>query len=210
MEGDFRSEAPLPSSVDAGCSVQLNRSNSSASALTAENREDLHRPANVNPGDHTTWTEEKHCLYLENLEASFVKQLHQSMRLLSQCSDRNKRHGNISRVRPTNVHNASEKLTVVRSGCGEKINCKRGYPPSRVSADSPEVCTLPSTENHGKVVESRVLKTCSQKISASIQYRGDLYNSTREGSGQNFVDEDSHSKFVTETRVKRLKTSLVD
>ncbi|KAL9141497.1 hypothetical protein ABFS82_14G108500 [Erythranthe guttata] len=204
MEGDFRSEAPP--SVDVGCSVELNRSKSGASALTAENREDLHRPAN---GDQT-WTEEKHCLYLENLEASFVKQLHQSMRLRSQRSDRNKRDGNISQVRPTNVHNASEKLSVVRSGCGEKINCKRGYPPSRVSADSPEVCTLPSTENHGKVVESCVLKTCSQKISASSQYGGDLYNSTREGTGQNFVDEDSQSKFVTETQVKRLKRALVD
>ncbi|KAL7125288.1 hypothetical protein ABFS83_14G107900 [Erythranthe nasuta] len=200
MEGDFRSEAPPPPSVDVGCSVELNLSKSGASALTAENREDLHRPAN---GDHTIWTEEMHCLYLENLEASFVKQLHQSMRLLSQRSDRNKREGNISQVRPTNVHNASEKLTVVRSGCGEKINCKRGYPPSRISSDSRGVCTIPSAENQGKVVESRVLKTCSQKVSASSQCRGDLYNSTREGTGQNFVDEDSHSKFVTETRVKR-------
>lgn len=57
-----------------------------------------------------TWTEEKHSLYLEHLEASFVKRMHQSMRLFAQCSEQNKRGENISQVRPTSVRNASEKV----------------------------------------------------------------------------------------------------
>ncbi|KAI3448109.1 hypothetical protein Pfo_004774 [Paulownia fortunei] len=181
--------------------------------------------------DCTTWTDEKHGLYLEHLEVSFVKQLHQSMGLLAQCSEQNKRDKNISQLRPINVHIASEQY-----GCWEKINFKRGDPLSHVSPDShnplkspwvyrlkrtgmhcpppsadmPDFLTLCGTQNPRKVITSHGLETCPQQISASSQYHGDFNDLMREGTGQNFVDEDNQNKSNTKSRVKRLKTALAD
>lgn len=59
---------------------------------------------------NTKWTDEKHSLYLEHLEVSFVKQLHQSIGLLPQCSNKNKRDNNSAVMPPVNVDDASEKV----------------------------------------------------------------------------------------------------
>lgn len=56
------------------------------------------------------WTDEKHSLYLEHLEVSFVKQLHQSVGFLAKCSDQNKGDKNITQTCPINVHNTSEQV----------------------------------------------------------------------------------------------------
>lgn len=44
------------------------------------------------------WTDEKHSIYLEHLEVSFVKQLHQSISLLEKCSDQDEGERSISRI----------------------------------------------------------------------------------------------------------------
>lgn len=87
-------------------------------------------------------------------------------------------------------------------GCWEKINYNRDDPLSHVSADSlcpskspwvyrfkrigmhcpaasaqlPILLTLCDTKNHGKVITSHGLDTCSQQFSASSRYHGDSYD----------------------------------
>ncbi|KAK6120971.1 hypothetical protein DH2020_045281 [Rehmannia glutinosa] len=150
MEGHCRPEThPPPSSAEIGFAKELSRWNSDASTLTAENCENvMHRSGNVKPNDRTTWTDEKHSLYLEHLEVSFVKQLHQSMGLLAQCSDLNKREDkNVCQLRPRVYH---------------------------LSSDMPGYSTPCGTENYWKVITSHGLETCSQQFSASSRYHGDL------------------------------------
>ncbi|KAL8540358.1 hypothetical protein ACS0TY_001822 [Phlomoides rotata] len=226
MEGNRQSASPPPP-ADISSEDELNRSNSDASTLTVENCKDiLHRSANVKPEMNTKWTDEKHSLYLEHLEVSFVKQLQQSIGLLPQYSNYNKRVNGSAVMRRINVDNASEKFTTVPHGCQEEINCNRVDPLSHVSPDSlksqwvrskrirmhtpagsaymPGRLMLCDTENHGKVVTSCGLDTCSQQCSDSSRYHGDSHSITKEGTGQNFVDEGPY----TEPRVKRLKTAL--
>lgn len=59
---------------------------------------------------NTKWTDEKHSLYLEHLEASFVKQLHQAIGFLPQCSNQNKRINDSAATLPITVYNTSEKV----------------------------------------------------------------------------------------------------
>ncbi|KAK4405215.1 putative fucosyltransferase-like protein [Sesamum angolense] len=231
MEGNFRSEAP-PRSADVGCAEELNRSSSDASALTAENCKDiLHPSSDARLDDSKTWTDEKHSLYLEYLEVSFVKHLHQSMGLLAPYSEQNKRDKDISQMRTIGVHNTLEQY-----GCQEKVNCKGRDPVSHasvdsraplnrpgayrfkrmgmhcpsVSADLPELFTVCGTEICRKGIISHGSETCSHHFSADSQFHGDSYGLMREGSDQNFVDEDNQYKSNPMSRAKRLKTALTD
>ncbi|XP_042050388.1 uncharacterized protein LOC121795823 isoform X2 [Salvia splendens] len=174
------------------------------------------------------WTDHKHSLFLQHLELSFVKQLHQSISLL----DQDEEEINTSLIDQINVHNTTSKHTFNANisfcyfdyicnsiddiymfqlagrlhGCS-KIKCNRGYPLSHVSVDSighskrptvsahtPEPWTLCKAENVGEVVKPNC----------------DLHDSQREGTGQNFVDEDNQSNSDTEYRVKRTKIMLAD
>ncbi|XP_022860723.1 uncharacterized protein LOC111381192 isoform X3 [Olea europaea var. sylvestris] len=62
--------------------------------------------------DCKAWTNEKHNLYLNHLEVSFVKQLNQSMGFLAQCSKQNKSENSVSQNRASSVHNASKQLSI--------------------------------------------------------------------------------------------------
>ncbi|KAG6436268.1 hypothetical protein SASPL_101154 [Salvia splendens] len=141
------------------------------------------------------WTDHKHSLFLQHLELSFVKQLHQSISLL----DQDEEEINTSLIDQINLAGRLH-------GCS-KIKCNRGYPLSHVSVDSighskrptvsahtPEPWTLCKAENVGEVVKPNC----------------DLHDSQREGTGQNFVDEDNQSNSDTEYRVKRTKIMLAD
>ncbi|KAG8364257.1 hypothetical protein BUALT_Bualt19G0109400 [Buddleja alternifolia] len=225
MEANLRPDCPPPPAVFGGAD-ELNQTNSDASFLTAQNCED-----NETMDECTTWTDEKHSSYLNNLEVSFVKQLHQSMGLLAPCSQLKPEDRNISLIRPINVQNASGQITVLRYGCWQKHNYERSKPLSRTRADShnprkspwmygakrmrklcpppssdmPEFPSLCNTENHGKGIETR-----RHKYFASEACNGDLYDLTKEGTGQNFVDEDNHNKSNTKPRLKKSKTALAD
>ncbi|KAK4424195.1 hypothetical protein Salat_1612900 [Sesamum alatum] len=238
MEGNCRSEA-TPRSADAGCAEEMNRSSSDASALTAENCKDiLHPSLDARLDDSTTWTDEKHSLYLEHLEVSFVKHLHQSMGLLAPYSEQNKRDKDISQLRTIDVCNTFEQFPVLQYGCQEKINCKGGDPRSQASADShaplkrpgayrfkrmgmlcppistdiPELLTVCGTEirRKGIISHSHGSETCSHHFSAGSRFHGDSYGLMREGTGQNFVDEDNQYKSNPKSGAKRLKTALTD
>lgn len=56
------------------------------------------------------WTDEKHSSYLEHLEVSFVKQLHQSIRLLAQCSNHDVGDKGIPQMHPVNARDASKQV----------------------------------------------------------------------------------------------------
>ncbi|KAI3445980.1 hypothetical protein Pfo_002645 [Paulownia fortunei] len=228
----------LPSAANIGCNQELTRSNSDASSLTAENCKDtFRRSANVTPDDRTRWTDEKHNLYLHHLEVSFVKQLHQSKCLLAQCSEQNQGGINMSQKRLINVENASEQFNVLRNGCWQKINCVGGEPlSSSTSADScaslksksrykfkrmgmhchppsaemPGFLKLCSTVESGKGTITHGLATCSLECSSNNPFPGDLFDLKREGTGQNFLDEDNQSTSNFESQAKRLKTALAD
>ncbi|KAL6546103.1 hypothetical protein OROGR_009977 [Orobanche gracilis] len=93
MEGNFRPEDPHPpplkSPANIGCNRELTQSNSDALYLAAENCKDiLRRSLNVSPDDGTAWTDEKHNLYLHQLEVSFIKKLHRSKSLLAHSSEK--------------------------------------------------------------------------------------------------------------------------
>lgn len=56
------------------------------------------------------WTDEKHSLFLEHLEFSFVKQLHQSISLLPRCLDQDEGDRSIRQVDQINACDTSEQV----------------------------------------------------------------------------------------------------
>ncbi|KAL0387021.1 UNVERIFIED_CONTAM: putative fucosyltransferase-like protein [Sesamum radiatum] len=153
------------------------------------------------------------------------------MGLLAPYSEQNKRDKDISQMRMIGVHNTFEQY-----GCQEKVNCKGRDPVSHasvdshaplnrlgayrfnrmgmhcpsVSADLPELLTVCGTEICRKGIISHGSETCSHHFSADSQFHGDSYGLMREGSDQNFVDEDNQYKSNPMSRAKRLKTALTD
>ncbi|KAL2460249.1 cold regulated protein 27 [Abeliophyllum distichum] len=255
MEGNYGLEnqpAPAGSEVTEFCANELTRSNSDLPTLIADKYADILRgSANATPldrglddenkGDSSSakgrkndflmdnckaWTNEKHSLYLNHLEVSFVKQLNQSM-------------GCISQKRPSSVHNASEQFSILWRDCWQKINYERGQPLLHTSTDSHDTlkspwiygsrqtrkqCPLPSADiqeslklqnadkhTTRKRVSSQGLATYSQQLLASNLYHGDSLEFLTEGTGQNFVDEGGQNNHPNiSSQAKRLKRALVD
>ncbi|GER42186.1 cold regulated gene 27 [Striga asiatica] len=235
VEEDFRPEAlrrPLPSEADVACDRELTRSRSGASSFTAEDCKAVVRSSeDVAPDDGTAWTDEKHNLYLHDLEVSFAEQLYHSKALLWQCSDQNLRDVNISQKRLADVKNASEQFKVLQNNCLRKTSYVKGGPlfgSSSADLSTPFTstrgynlknnCYLPSAEwaasrdvwsalKHLKGTISHRLGTCSQEYSSSDQYLGDSFDLQREGTGQNFPDEGT-SNF--EPQAKRSKNAVAE
>ncbi|KAG8368378.1 hypothetical protein BUALT_Bualt15G0039300 [Buddleja alternifolia] len=234
MEANRRLEAPPPR---IGCDGELARWNSDASALTAENCKDILRCSEkVTPVNCTTWTDEKHNLYLNDLEVSFVKQLRQSKGLFAQCSEQEQIDMNRSKKRLMKVHNATEQFTVLRNGCWQKFKYERNGPLSTTSADSRnplkspatypfrrkgshclqpspnmlESLKLLSTEKPEKVIISHGLATFAHKFSSNNPHQGDLFDLEREGTGQNFLDNENQNRSNVESPAKKPRTALED
>ncbi|KAL6514237.1 hypothetical protein OROHE_019224 [Orobanche hederae] len=151
MEGNFRPEdphpTPLKSPANIGCSRESTQSNSDALSLTAENCKDiLRRSLNLSSDDGTAWTNEKHNLYLHQLEVSFVKKLHQSKSLLAHSSVKIQSGTIMSPKRLANATNASEE-----NGCWQ-IYCLRGEGSGQNFLDEDDKSTS-NFESQAKVVE---------------------------------------------------------
>ncbi|CAK9140985.1 unnamed protein product [Ilex paraguariensis] len=218
------------------CGNDLSRSNSDASSLAAENSKDVfHKNVNANPGKCTAWTNEKHNLYLDQLEASFVGQLNRSMGLLA--SEQNKWDPNSSRRLPVNSNNSSEQFTVLQDGCWKKINFEKNQPLLNIAADSNVFrsprryhfryagnrCTVTSADHqqhstlHGGRVDLKGKRTFSHRLASNMERSPVNYlchhysvGSITEVSGQNFVDEDREEKSSSLSDGKRLKTAITD
>ncbi|KAL1557960.1 hypothetical protein AAHA92_08486 [Salvia divinorum] len=149
------------------------------------------------------WTDEKHRIFLEHLEVSFVKQLHQSISLLEQRSDQDEGERSITRIDDAYT---SKQLAVQPHGCCKKIKSNRGCPLSNVSVGHIESQRLYRNKRirmkrpaaSAFTPEPRGSDTCSHQNSASTKY----CDSEREGTGQNFDDEYHESNSDTAKRTK--------
>ncbi|KAF8405020.1 hypothetical protein HHK36_009916 [Tetracentron sinense] len=136
----------------------------------------------------TEWTDEKHSLYLNFMEASFVNQLYCSMDLLGWWSQENPPDANTSRPSNANTRISSGKFKVLREGCGQKINFERTQPPldiadeSQVLVENPWIrhfrsggkCqngTSPNLQEYGSIpsetIQLRVKKTLACGLATS-------------------------------------------
>ncbi|CAA2989071.1 Hypothetical predicted protein [Olea europaea subsp. europaea] len=248
MKENYGSENPPASAgseLTEFCGNELTRSNSDLPSFIAENYEDVLRGSEnatpldrgldeENKGDFCSdkgrknnylmdncraWTNEKHNLYLNHLEVSFVKQLNQSMGFRAQCSEQNKSEINVSQKKPSSVRYTSEQFSILWHGCSQKINYERGQPLLHTSTDSHgsrqkrKQCPLLSADIQGslklqnadkpllrKRVSSQGLETCSWQEEFLT-----------EGTGQNFVDEGCQNNQPNiSSRAKRLKRVLVE
>ncbi|KAK8485194.1 hypothetical protein V6N13_128765 [Hibiscus sabdariffa] len=120
MEHNLRRNFPAPASDPLACLSVLTQTNSDspASGVTIGSlRDPTH---NATPGETMVWTNEKHNLYLDFLEASFVKQLHYSTSLRG-CHPR----GEMWEPCPTPqlpAHSSSHQFSALQDGCYQKSN----------------------------------------------------------------------------------------
>lgn len=84
----------------------------------------------------TAWTDEKHDLYLDHLESSFVEQLHRSIGVLAWCSEHDSKSPYFSQKLHAKTRNTSQLLKMIEDDCSEKIDLKRSQPLLNRAADS--------------------------------------------------------------------------
>ncbi|XP_031116791.1 cold-regulated protein 28-like [Ipomoea triloba] len=199
MEESHRTAPPPGCGIPASspsCTDEFTGSTADASFLTAENfRDALHHTANAKLGDCTRWTNEKHNLYLDILEASFVKQLYQST-LLSRCSEQNKNNRNVVKELPAKMDRVFEQFPALQASCN-KNNIERDQPALYTATPSSHAQQLYEADLH-KCHKLHSEKKCLQekrKFPCGLAKRSELHTdlqnsvcSMTEGSGQNFVD----------------------
>ncbi|XP_062176554.1 cold-regulated protein 27 isoform X2 [Alnus glutinosa] len=230
MRENLRPNIPPPQAT-AGCGSELTRTNSDSSAITADtSKEPSRHCGNAKAGQLTEWTDQKHSLYLDSLEASFVTELQRSMRLRGLCSQDNVR-GTYSPEEPrTKTRKSSDEFMVLRDGCWQKINFERKDNLLDSTADSHVVLGSPwirhftssgkqRTERSLYVQEDGVLfhegthlkgnLTSASGSSRGLDHQG-FFGSSTEISDQNFVDEDQGEKSSCASKAKRLKASAAD
>ncbi|KAE8007980.1 hypothetical protein FH972_004533 [Carpinus fangiana] len=234
MRENLRKNIPSPSpqpQAMAGCGSELTRTSSDSSAITADTcKEPSRHCGNARMGQLTEWTDQKHSLYLDSLEASFVTNLQRSMCLRGLCSQDNVR-GTYSPEEPRiKTRNSSDEFMVLRDGRWQKINFERNDNLLDSTADSHVVLGSPwirhftssgkrRTERSLYVQEHGVLHhegthlkgnlTFASGSSRGLDHQGS-FGGTTEISDQNFVDEDQGEKSSCASMVKRLKTSAAD
>ncbi|KAI3702432.1 hypothetical protein L6452_28170 [Arctium lappa] len=165
----------------------------------------------------TTWTDEKHDLYLDHLESSFVEQLHRSIGILSWCSEHDSRGPYFSQKLHAKTRNTSQQLKMIQDDCSEKIDLKRSRPLLNRAVDSlvllksrPRCVGKQRFARAAKRQDSSAARNLctedkllfneagirSEQIAARHEKLvdcsgGDYGHNTREFSDQNFADEAS-------------------
>ncbi|KAK8562908.1 hypothetical protein V6N13_018541 [Hibiscus sabdariffa] len=95
------------------------------------------------PNQTTVWTNEKHNSYLDNLEASFVKQLHSSMSLHG-CHPRKEMWEPCATLQlPAKGHSYPRQFSVLQDGCSQKIKNQSNDPLCDSTADSCDIVGSP-------------------------------------------------------------------
>ncbi|KAK6253538.1 hypothetical protein QUC31_015258 [Theobroma cacao] len=227
---------PAPFSDSQACVSELTRTNSDSSgcAVTIENFRDP--TANARPGQSMVWTNEKHNLYLDFLEASFVKQLHCSISLHG-CHSKEEIWGSYPTQKlPAKGHNSSDQISILQDGCCQKIDYESNDPLLDSTADSNQILGSPWIEHFrsaGKSssstfpvpTETAVLNdgiylksnsNVSYKSARSSQHHLIFHSCnqsldccTSEVSDQNFADEDQGKKISCVSGAKRLKMTAM-
>ncbi|KAG8390012.1 hypothetical protein BUALT_Bualt01G0039000 [Buddleja alternifolia] len=105
-------------------------SRNSSGGMAARNSDDqevtstLH--AHATESKPTEWTDEKHSLYLNSMEATFVNQLYKSLDLIGRHSQKNGPSGSkSSKYNQTSTGAPSGQFKVLREGYWSKINFRR-------------------------------------------------------------------------------------
>ncbi|XVE66829.1 hypothetical protein DITRI_Ditri08aG0111000 [Diplodiscus trichospermus] len=153
------------------------------------------------------WTNEKHNLYLEFLEASFVKQLHCSMCSRGCHLQEEMWEPCPAPELPAKGYNSSHQFSVLQDGCCQTINCESNDPLLDSTADSSDILGSPCLHHFTHAGKSssapfpvpRETLVFNDKI--YLRSNTNWGGSTTEVSDQNFVDEDQREKMGA----KRLK-----
>ncbi|XP_048226974.1 cold-regulated protein 27 isoform X2 [Ricinus communis] len=215
-----------------GCRSETRTSSSSGESSAESAQQELQMTEPIS----TEWTDEKHRLYLKSMEASFVKQLYNSMDDLDLQLKKEMSDPNLSKQVHSNKSTPSGQFKILRGGCWEKINFQR--PASQVNiANEPSGVLISPWIRHfrsarkpqdivqerialqnqainssGKKVVSGCTATCFKRSYPRRFYscRNGPVDSNTEVSDQNFVDENIRSGKKTSAcsseRMKKPKT----
>ncbi|PON82062.1 cold regulated protein [Trema orientale] len=208
-----------------GCELTLTDSDSSAITLNSSKDAWLHCH-NAIQGKVTEWTDEKHRMYLDSLEASFVDEFYNSMHLGGWGMKKN----------PWKSY-SSDQFVVLGDGCWKKIDYEKKEPlldstaESRSVMESSWIChftsskcrSVASPDPQGHVADRRNRIHSGGKLtclhgsvrglepnSLCQKRRQDLVDGTAEVSDQNFMEDYSGVKSRCKSMVKRLRTSESD
>ncbi|KAK8626862.1 hypothetical protein V6N13_134492 [Hibiscus sabdariffa] len=191
----------------------------------------------LHPNQTTVWTNEKHNSYLDNLEASFVKQLHSSVSSHG-CHPRKEMWEPCATLQlPAKGHSFSCQFSVLQDGCSQKTKYQSNDPLFESTADSCDIvgsprlhhfkCTGKSSSETFPVPRETVVQNDGIYMrsnnmnfffkSAGSSEKHPIYQSNNhnlgsciaEVSDQNFVDEDEGRQTSSVSWAKRLKTKAV-
>ncbi|KAK7400793.1 hypothetical protein VNO78_12100 [Psophocarpus tetragonolobus] len=210
-------------------------SSSHSSAVTGNNASkgfSLHSATASLLDQSTRWTDQQHILYIRSLEASFVNELHCSMRLGCPSLKNSSDEAHKSRILQ-NSHNMPKQSLALQDGCQKKINLERIAPVLEGTADSHvfagsqfELTSVdggyslrePNSCKHGLLcdtdeeIHARGSSTFTHRSPRSLEkqcichsFLLELACSTTEVTDQNFKDEEASSSCMP--LAKRLKTA---
>ncbi|KAF2316163.1 hypothetical protein GH714_041504 [Hevea brasiliensis] len=193
-EGDnLRPNIPSPSpehdAMAGGCGTEFTRMNSDSSALTVDTSKDfsLHNASSI-PGPSTVWTDEKHSLYLDSLEATFVNQLHHSIALHG-CLQKTLWGPYSFRTLKTNSCNSSHQFIVLQDGSRTRSNLDRSKPLLDSTADSHFIQKSPWIRHFASAGKRRIAAFMVKNIVLLL-----LKEFMQEGVLQSAVDpQDTHN-----------------
>ncbi|KAL2344811.1 hypothetical protein Fmac_006096 [Flemingia macrophylla] len=224
---DLRRRSP-PFSSDPEPFPELACSDSSAVTLGYTSKHSTPAPL---PDQPTTWTDEKHSLYIRSLEASFINELHSMC--LRGWSFKNSIDETYKCRILQNSHNMPPWQSLdLQDGCQKKINRERISPMLESTADSHVLagsqfelrsvdtdCSLrePNTFKHELLCEEEIHARGSstftdwsprslEKQNICRSFHLELACSTTEVTDQNFNYEEASCMPM----VKRLKTTIAD
>lgn len=228
MEENLRTNIPVPlpdreAEATDNCESESTRTESIDSGITVGSSGDF-LSHNADASESTGWTDEKHSLYLNHLETSFVKQLHRSAGLCGWHS-RTKIWGPFSSygTRPR-THNSADQYTVLQDGCWQKVNFGENGPLLDQRSDSytgldnqwihhftsssKQRIGAPPSLHESILARDAYWRSGSSRNSQEPgydQYHDVSVDSTTEVSDQNFVDNDGESsnRPSSEKRLKR-------
>ncbi|CAB4290499.1 unnamed protein product [Prunus armeniaca] len=225
MGENIRENIPLPNSdperrPELTRTISNSSSSSSFSFTTLDASEELPLcSSHATLGASTEWTNEKHNLYLDSLETSFVNELYHSMRLRDWHQQKNARGTRSLQEVSFKTQNSSDQ--VVQDGCLQKINLRRNESlmestaNSHVTMRSPCRChsTLAGkscTVSSPKTLTLKNLHASARSSEQNLVCHQDWVGNITEVSGQNFVDEDHGGKLSNASKPKRLKRIAAD
>ncbi|XP_041013361.1 cold-regulated protein 27 [Juglans microcarpa x Juglans regia] len=235
LRRNILSPSPDPEAT-VGCG--LTQTNSDSSAITANACKEPSRLCKNARllGPLTQWTDEKHSMYLDSLEASFVTELQRSMHMRARCLE-DKTLGPYPSEEPrAKTCNSSDLFVVLRDGCWQKINYKSNDSFLDSTADSHVVLDSPWIRHFTSAGKRRCVRSagthehgvpCDEGIclkgnlpsgssrgleqhSLCHQRQQDLIGNTTEVSDQNFSDEDQGEKSSCASVMKMLMTTTAD